>query len=60
MAATKCKWYIQETEFRDKVVLWRWLGFDRFFPPGKPDQEIKRGVASVSTTLTNVSQSPEY
>ncbi|KAK7694742.1 hypothetical protein QCA50_001930 [Cerrena zonata] len=28
------------------VVIWRWLGFDRFFPPGRPEQEIKRGVAS--------------
>lgn len=29
------------------VVVWRWLGFDRFFPPDKPFQKVVRGVASV-------------
>ncbi|KAH8100653.1 WD40 repeat-like protein [Cristinia sonorae] len=28
------------------VVIWRWLGFDRFFPPGKPRQVVTRSCAS--------------
>ncbi|GBE78010.1 WD40-repeat-containing domain protein [Sparassis latifolia] len=28
------------------VVIWRWLGFDRFFPPGRPLQKVMRGCAS--------------
>ncbi|KAI0756903.1 WD40 repeat-like protein [Daedaleopsis nitida] len=28
------------------VVLWQWLGFNRFFPPGKLPQKIMRGTAS--------------
>ncbi|KAH9950406.1 hypothetical protein B0H21DRAFT_723297 [Amylocystis lapponica] len=31
------------------VVVWRWLGFDRFFPPGKPYQKVIRGCASVQS-----------
>jgi hypothetical protein len=30
------------------LVLWRWLGFDRFFPPDKQYQKVLRGCASVS------------
>jgi polycomb protein EED len=30
------------------LVLWRWLGFDRFFPPNMPYQKTLRGCASVS------------
>lgn len=30
------------------LVLWRWLGFDRFFPPNAPYQKVLRGCASVS------------
>lgn len=28
------------------LVLWRWLGFDRFFPPNMPYQKVLRGCAS--------------
>jgi len=28
------------------VVIWRWLGFDRFFPPGRLVQTVMRGCAS--------------
>jgi len=28
------------------LVLWRWLGFDRFFPPNIPYQKVLRGCAS--------------
>ncbi|KAL7285375.1 hypothetical protein ACG7TL_000470 [Trametes sanguinea] len=28
------------------VVVWQWLGLDRFFPPGKVPQKIMRGTAS--------------
>ncbi|KII93926.1 hypothetical protein PLICRDRAFT_409781 [Plicaturopsis crispa FD-325 SS-3] len=28
------------------VVLWRWLGLDRFFPPNAPLQKVLRGCAS--------------
>lgn len=31
------------------LVLWRWLGFDRFFPPNVPYQRVLRGCASVSS-----------
>lgn len=31
------------------LVVWRWLGLDRFFPPGlEYTQKILRGCASVS------------
>lgn len=29
------------------MVLWRWLGMDRFFPPGTPPQAVLRGCATV-------------
>ena len=29
------------------VVVWQWLGFNRFFPPGKIPQKVMRGTASV-------------
>ncbi|CAL1695645.1 unnamed protein product [Somion occarium] len=35
--------YFQE---HGTIVVWRWLGFDRFFPPDKPFQKVVRGVAS--------------
>ncbi|KAL4242151.1 WD40/YVTN repeat-like-containing domain superfamily protein [Abortiporus biennis] len=28
------------------IVIWRWLGFERFFPPDKPPQPNLRGCAS--------------
>lgn len=28
------------------VVIWQWLGFDRYLPPGKPIQKVMRGCAS--------------
>lgn len=31
------------------LVLWQWLGLDRFFPPNLPYQTILRGCASVSS-----------
>jgi hypothetical protein len=33
------------------MVLWRWLGMDRFFPPGQPSQAVLRGCASVGSSL---------
>src|ERR1700728_1632238 len=35
------------------LVLWRWLGFDRFFPPNMPYQKVLRGCASVSLCRTS-------
>ncbi|THH34037.1 hypothetical protein EUX98_g149 [Antrodiella citrinella] len=38
-----------ENEFYDEpgaVVIWRWLGFDRFMPAEKPMQKVMRGCAS--------------
>jgi polycomb protein EED len=35
---------------KGSLVMWRWLGFDRFFPPGsleQPPQKALRGCASV-------------
>ncbi len=35
------------------IVLWRWLGLNRFFPATKPpDQEVLRGCASVSSLIS--------
>ncbi len=35
------------------IVLWRWLGLNRFFPATKPpDQEVLRGCASVSLPIS--------
>jgi len=33
-------------EEKGNIVLWRWLGFDRFFPPNMPYQKVLRGCAS--------------
>jgi len=38
-----------ENEFYEEpgaVVIWRWLGFDRFLPAGRPMQKVIRGCAS--------------
>lgn len=36
-----------------ELVMWRWLGIDRFFPPDKEDisQDLLRGCASVELSL---------
>lgn len=30
------------------IAIWRWLGFDRFFPEGRKAAQVMRGCASVS------------
>jgi hypothetical protein len=39
-----------------ELVIWRWLGIDRFFPPDKEDisQDLLRGCASVELSLLRI------
>jgi polycomb protein EED len=37
------------------MALWRWLGVDRFFPPGHVIQNVLRGCVSVCHVIVDLS-----